>query len=399
MDRHFLPPSRRALAVLAAACSLLTAAPAQAELPRYRVETIPALNAVVDPLGYSYPTAMNNLGQITGGSRFGDRSLPRESPFLYSGGALQRLTTPGSGRWLGAGLDINERGDVAGVVFGDGGGPIGFRPFLYRNGVLTELGDPTALVDGEARGLNNLGQVTGVYDRKAFVYDDGGGLRFINGMPQGPEGHSMGTAINDHGVIVGTRTVDEAGGAPWEAFIYSGGQATALPGLGGNHTAPERINNVGQIAGSGLTAAGDPHAFLHSGGVTTDLGTFGGSSSFASDLNDAGWVVGVADGARGQDIAFLYAEGQMHRLRDLLAPGDREWRISGADAITDDGRILARAINGQGEFSYLLLSPVPEPATLALMLAGLGVVALTARRRGAAAAARPPGRTAPASTR
>lgn len=377
MDRHFLHS-------MAVAAALLAALQVQADVPRYRAETVPVLNAVQDPRGFSYPTAMNNAGQITGGSRFGDRTAPRESPFLYSGGELLRLTTGQTGRWLGAGMDINERGDVAGYVHGASGGPIGFRPFLYRDGQLKELGDPTALVDGQALGLNNQGHVTGFYDRKAFFYD-GTAMRFLEGMPATPEGSSIGMGVNDHDVVVGTRTADEAGGAPWEAFMYSGGHATALPGLGGSYTAPERINNAGQVAGNGITAAGEAHAFLYSGGKTTDLGTFGGISSFASDLNEAGWVVGTADGPSNNDVGFLYAEGQLHRLRDLLAPGSQQWRIAGADAITDDGRILARAINQQKEFSYLLLTPVPEPGALALALAGLGLVTLAARKRGGAA--------------
>jgi probable HAF family extracellular repeat protein len=377
MDRHFLH-------AMAAATALLGALQAQADVPRYRAETLPVLNAVQDPRGISYPTAMNNAGQITGGSGFGDPSATRESPFLYSGGELLRLTTGPTGRWVGAGMDINERGDVAGLVGDPSGSSIGYRPFLYRDGQLKELGDPTARVDGEARGLNNLGHVTGVFDRKAFFYD-GKAMRFLEGMPATPEGSSIGMGVNDHDVVVGTRTADEAGGAPWEAFMYSGGHATALPGLGGSYTAPERINNAGQVAGNGITAAGEAHAFLYSGGKTTDLGTFGGISSFASDLNEAGWVVGTADGPSNNDVGFLYAEGQLHRLRDLLAPGSQQWRIGGADAITDDGRILARAINQQKEFSYLLLTPVPEPGALALALAGLGLVTLAARKRGGAA--------------
>jgi hypothetical protein len=46
-------------------------------------------------------------------------------------------------------------------------------------------------------------------------------------------------------------------------------------------------------------------------------------------------------------------------------------------AINDMGQIVADASNGH---SYLL-SPVPEPETYALMLAGLGLMRLVARRK------------------
>jgi probable HAF family extracellular repeat protein len=56
-----------------------------------------------------------------------------------------------------------------------------------------------------------------------------------------------------------------------------------------------------------------------------------------------------------------------------------------ASGINDDGWIIGTAYNtltGGQEHAYLLsVATIPEPETYAMMLAGLGLLGLTARRR------------------
>ena len=53
------------------------------------------------------------------------------------------------------------------------------------------------------------------------------------------------------------------------------------------------------------------------------------------------------------------------------------WYLTQAKGINDSGQIIADSYGGHA----FLLTPVPEPATSALLLAGLGLVGVTVRRR------------------
>ena len=121
--------------------------------------------------GGSVGNAINNAGQITGvfdvaGSFFGHA-------FLYKDGVLIDLgTLPGKNG--SGGTAINN----AGQIVGSSGG----SPFLYSNGAMTDLNsliDPTLqLTLMEATGINDLGQIV------ANSYDRGGRAYLLTPVPE-----------------------------------------------------------------------------------------------------------------------------------------------------------------------------------------------------------------------
>jgi probable HAF family extracellular repeat protein len=111
----------------------------------------------------------------------------------------------------------------------------------------------------------------------------------------------------------------------------------------------------------------------------TDLGTLGGPYSLAYDINDSRQIVGEAYLSEDVDHAFVYADGIMTDL-NTLTPGSG-WTLTQARAINDLGQIVGYRINPSGQEHAFLLTPIPEPAGLSLLvLAGLSL--LRRRRRG-----------------
>ncbi len=107
----------------------------------------------------------------------------------------------------------------------------------------------------------------------------------------------------------------------------------------------------------------------------TDLGTFGGQSSCANGINDFGVAVGFAD-FPGDSIAhgfIYYPGGQIQDLNNLVDPS-LGWTIEDGCAVNDSGQIAASAYQEYGVFHAVLLTPVPEPTTLCLLIVAVVVI-------------------------
>ena len=203
--------------------------------------------------------AMNARGQIVGSSAAKVRVLPPDipaegdntlvyHPFLWQDGVMRDLGVFGKSQdpcdhaapcAVGGALDINSQGDVVGFSQDSA---LVRRPFLWRNGQMTDLG----------------------------VFAGGGATaRFINDRRQ---------IAGDNDTL---------------AFLWDTGTATVLGSLGGNGLRVTAVNERGDVAGTGFASDGRQHAFVWRNGRMIDLGIpiIGGCAATAVDINENGEVL------------------------------------------------------------------------------------------------------------
>lgn len=328
---------------------------------------------------------------------------------------------------------MNARGEIRGI-----GRDELQRTYVYRNGVAIPLVAPgeTTMAGGQALGPNDRGQMVTTYRmqdesyRTSIIQPDG---RFVDIGTLG--GHATwAIAMNQSGQVAGISNLPGTLGAqPTHAFLYANGTMTDLGTLGGSQSNARDLNERGQVLGEASTG-NEWHAFVYDNGTMTDLGTLGGATSVSADLNDLGHAVGHSDLDPAQSSedshAFLYRDGRMIDLDPLFADSNSSFatRINNAGqvlatAMVTDRRFNTRAAhlffydNGQaidltdymrtsfndvlniegawlneagqialrtsiaGETHIFLMTPVPEPTTWALLLAGAAALAVAGRRR------------------
>lgn len=318
-----------------------------------------------------YASGINDFGQITGTrSGYG---------FFYTSGNVFQIGPDGGDT---AAMAINDAGQVVGRMSADPS-QVG-HAFIYwwaSDNFEQDLGTLGGQ-NSEAFGINRSGEIVGIADTSAsgahaFYYGIGGmqDLGTLGGRNSGA------TGINDHDQITGWSAL--AGDNAQHAFLYQNGTMTDLGTLGGTESGAFAINNAGAIVGtSTLDAAGNiRHAFLYANGVMTDLGTLGGATdTFANAINDAGQVVGnLVVGGRTTYLGFLYQDGRMMDLNTLVDPASG-WTIVDANGINNKGQIVGIGFK-DNQFQSIVLSPVPEPASCAMLLAGVGLLGALRRRR------------------
>lgn len=272
-----------------------------------------------------------------------------------------------------------------------------------------DLGGQPAAAASRVTAINDRGQAVGVIDgRSPFIWDEGAGLRPINGLPS-CGGDTASVEVNDinlRGQVVGTvRCVRIGGGddistVSIRAFVWSFAQgAKQLPEpLGQPFTQAAAINEQGAVVGqAAASASATPVAVLWSpDGSVRILGSLAGGRSAAADINDAGQVVGTSD-----NRAFVWTERDgMRDLGTLGGPSSSASRVNNigqivgtsttgatpvvvaaflwtpeqgmrglgtlggvasfANAINDDGLIVGNSVNAAGQTHAVLWSPAGD---------------------------------------
>jgi probable HAF family extracellular repeat protein len=308
----------------------------------------------------SEAAGVNNLGDVVGAST---TATAVSHAFLYRNGLMFDLGTlpGGSASYATA---INDRGEIVGFSGINAYGPQ-FRErtqgFAWVDGTMHALGALYCRCSfnvryGTSRALAiaNGGQIVGDSEtdrgesfRHAFLWQDNG-MRDLGAEVDGA-GNSYADGINDINEIVGT--------VNGRAFLARDGLSQELGVLPG-HTASDAraINNKGQVAGNSVTADGISHAFLWNLGTMRNLGTLPGDiSSQAQALNVGGDVVGrsgVADLSASR--AVIWQGGPAIDLNRLITSSG--WILSSATGINDRGQIVGVGLRN-GEVRAFLLNP------------------------------------------
>jgi probable HAF family extracellular repeat protein len=364
---------------IGAVCSLVLAAPASAQ--NYTAFDIGSLGT-----GATYATAINASGQVTG------NSVTKDGPYhafvtQANGADMADLgTLPGG--FNSYGFAINDKGQVTGKSDYANpptiGGPPTF-PHAFVSNPNGTMNLVTSWSFSEGHGINNSAQIAG--------FEPSGGV-FVTGV-NGLDPRRIGNLnsytdeaydINSSGQVVGSAHISSS--SYKHAFISSSNHvyASDLGTLGGFTSSATGVNDAGKVVGYSETTpvySSPIHAFITDiNSNMTDLGTFGGQSSAATDINSNGQVVGWAEtGIGNQRHAFVTGlnGAGMTDLNSLVHLGNGTF-LYDANGINDRGQIIANASDGH---SYLLTltTPVPEPDTYAMLLAGLGLMGFIARRK------------------
>lgn len=272
---------------------------------------------------------INNAGEIAG--TYFDATV---HGFLSTGGNFTLLNAPGAYFTITTG--ISNAGAVTGQSLGSGGSAR--QGFLYSGGSYTAIAKPEATDETAPRGVNSAGEVVGTYSIFTSRYSPPTvfGFTWTNGafspfnVPGAAETDPLG--INDRGQIVGT--YGDATGV--HGFVEQAGVFSTVSVPGADRTIPRAINNAGEIVGSyTLPRDSFSHGFAETGGVFTSFDAPGAArlGTFPTGVNNAGVIIG-----------------------NYFLPS------------TDGGNFIATPA-----------TPVPEPATAAVIAPAL--LGLMARRR------------------
>ena len=241
-------------------------------------------------------TGINNAGQVVG---FFDIAIgtdrTRTHGFLYAGGTFSTLDVPAAGGDVTRAWGINNTGQIVGQF----SAATGKHGFLYTGGSYTTFGVPGA---GGGNGtlplaINDSGQIVGTFNPSGVPTVSGFLMTGSNFTTlEVPGGYNtVASGINDAGQIVGQYNVITT--SVRHGFLYANGVFTTL-NVG--YVDVAAINNLGQIAGTFVDAAGQ-HGFLLTGSNLTIIDVPGASNTYVGGINDFGEVVGYwsANGVEG----------------------------------------------------------------------------------------------------
>lgn len=263
---------------------------------------------------------------------------------------------------------LNDAGQVIGLFTLAGQNDVQ-GDALFENGAvavggLTGSGTVVALT-----GLNNNGGYVG-YSVQGGRLGTPASFTGRFGTPRTPLDGAPGLRaadINDAGQVVGAQLMlnGPAAAPTSQGFLRQpDGMVAAFAVPGAVDTAPSSLNNPGVIVGTFRLPDAAAHGFVLSDGVFTTFDVPGAAATMLASIDDAGAIAGTYSTASGASRGFLYAGGA---FTDLAGPDGRAFLPVG---LNNPGQMIGRFA---GDEVSVLATPqaVPEPASLAVFLAGL----------------------------
>jgi len=239
----------------------------------------------------SYALQINDLGEVVGWSYLADNVTTHVFTWTSGGGMVDIGTLPGG--CCSQGSAINSAGNLA----TDAIGADGLQRPAYWNGSMFSMGTFTGNQLNYAFGINDHNQLTGqVYDGEivnAFLWMPPTPFTPLGHLPGGL--HSVGNAINNHTVIVGTASLADGS---FTTMLWSSGVMHNI-GIfpGGGYTAATAINDSNQVVGWGFTNSSrtKASAFYWTDPGLHVLTSFGGNQTLAFGISGKGFIVGYSE--------------------------------------------------------------------------------------------------------
>jgi hypothetical protein len=337
----------------------------------------------------NYADILNAAGQVAGyADRFNGSTATGSSAWLYSGSTTQEIGLTDAGHTRSDGyqankaLHFNAVGQVAGNAERfNGSTATGSSAWLYSGSTTQEIGLTDA---GHTRSdgyqyngvgpLNAAGQVAGNATRFNGSTNTGGSAWFYNGSTTQEIGLTdAGHTRNDGYQQNNAERLNAAGQVGGFAYRFNGSTMTGQSAwfydslTNQTYSMDASVSALTGVANSSIFYLGDDglvlgqYALFDAGGASLGNRTFSftvadGWADLGSlvdgGLNDAGWSY----------LATIYSS-------------------NGSDYIIGQG-----VLTGMNSQAAYLLTPVPEPETWAMLLAGLGLVGWAAKRSKASAA-------------
>jgi probable HAF family extracellular repeat protein len=392
----------RVLAALGcSACLFGTGAPAQAT--EYSLTDLGMLGT-----GWSnvFATGINASGQVVGyafndgynGTSFTDTY----QAFVTGADGVGMTAIPTLGGSWSKATGINDNGWVVGTSATTTSTPGGdTRGFVMEGAGAAPRSLGTLAGPSTANGISADGRIVGAYTspattQRAYMTDANGGAIHDIGTLGGSNSTAYG--VNGEGRVVGTSEYRTYSDGTWprsRAFMTGYGGDVMMPiavagydmSSADTHSVATAINEQGTMVGNSASFVGDRgRAFIAGrdgiGRVLNlyDMGSFEMHGAWkltseASALNALGQVVGsYYFTVNMMDHAFITGANGLG-LIDIntlsftnLAESARDFLFFSATGINDSGQFITNGTNGHA----YLVTPVPEPAAVLMMVCGLG---------------------------
>ena len=340
------------------------------------------------------PRAISDNGSVVVGSTrsFTDPTLYQAFRWSITNGAVTIPNLPGMNLGIASSISADGSKIFGTSVFRDVSNPRNStsKAFLWTVETGTQdllPGQNRTTADAvSANGETVVGSV--VNNSEAYIYSGSGGLLNLGVMPGGGYSHAVG--VDSSGTIVfgnGNTWNEENGEGGDRAFRWT--QADGMQNLdlpSGNeyfHATASSRNGLAMVGyGGGVDLPFQEGFRWTADGGMEALGSLspGDVSTYPNAINFDGSVV-----VGSSTEAFIWTEaGGIQALDNYLTSISVDlsgWSSLGsATAISSDGSAIAGIGTFNGESRSFLVTGVPEPSSLSLLLAG-GAVLMAGRRR------------------